>query len=69
MATSDNNEVPLLKHTNTNHEAQKCKVCSKELLSTIELLQHIAKENSKNVDTKVNTAKLQDSNEIKWIKN
>ena len=41
-------EVTLKKHMNIKHDDQQCKVYSKTFVSTIDLLQHIAKEHSSN---------------------
>ena len=49
--------------------AQQCKVCSKTLVSTIELLQHIAKEHSSNEETNTNRTESQDPEKIKENKN
>ena len=48
------------KHNNLKHVAQQCKVCSQTLVSTIELLQHIAKEHSSNKETNTNSTESQD---------
>ena len=57
-------EVTLKRHIDTKHEVQQCKVCSKKLVSTIELLQHIAQEHSINKDT----TELQDPKEVMMTK-
>ena len=57
-------KVTLKRHINTKHEVQQCKVCSKKLVSTTELLQHIAQEHSINKDT----TELQDPTEVMMTK-
>ena len=57
VTTNAKKEVTLKKHINTRHEDQQCKLCSKNLASTIELLQHMAKEHSIKVETNENNTK------------
>ena len=42
-------EIMLKKHYNTKHKEQNCKVCNVMLKSSMEVLQHMAKENSDNI--------------------
>ena len=42
-------EVTLNKHFNTKHEMQNCKVCHVTFKNSMEVLQHVAKEHSKDI--------------------
>ena len=35
----------LKKHMNIRHTKQKCKICNKEFITSMELIHHVAKEN------------------------
>ena len=39
----------LVKHMNTKHNDQKCKICNKEFPNSMEALIHTAKDHSKNI--------------------
>ena len=38
-----------MKHINTKHENQNCKVCNKVFKTSMEVLEHVAKEHSENI--------------------
>ena len=57
ITTNAKKEVTLKKHINTSHEDQQCKLCFNKLVSTIKLLQHMAKEHSIKEATNVNNTK------------
>ena len=67
-------ESTLTKHINTKHMNQECNVCWMKLGSTMELLQHKAKEHSSVEDHNIKEEKeiksreKQDSDEVKSIK-
>ena len=63
-----NKEGTLKKHTNTKHADQQCKVCSQKCSSPIELLHHIAKEHSSNIEINVNNTEGQDETLMKKLK-
>ena len=50
---------------NSKHEPQKCKVCSKSFSSTVELLQHIAKEHNISEEYVEKVTEIQDLDEVK----
>ena len=42
-------EITLKKHFNTKHEKQNCKVCHVTFKNSMEVLQHVAKQHSKDI--------------------
>ena len=58
-------EETLLKHMNLKHEHQECKICSKSFSSTVELLQHIAKEHNISEEYVEKVTEIQDLDEVK----
>ena len=67
-------ESTLTRHVDTKHKDQECKVCLMKLGSTIELLQHIAKEHSgieehnKKEDNRIESIDMKDTDKIKLTK-
>ena len=67
-------ESTLTKHINTKHMNQDCNVCLLKLGSTMELLQHKAKEHSgiedqnNKEEKKIKSSEKQDQDEVKSIK-
>ena len=65
-------EVTLHKHINTKHISVKCNVCFKKFVSTLKMLQHMAKEhnsidNSKKVHTYDEVISIKNNANIKLV--